>query len=57
MQELGCRNVEAYLLPLDEDQERKEQCERLLTVSISRFFRDRGLWKILEDQILPGIVY
>ena len=56
MQELGCRNVEAYLLALDENSELKEECERLLTVSISRFFRDRGLWQTLEDQILPGII-
>jgi chemotaxis protein methyltransferase CheR len=56
MQELGCRNVEAYLLALDEVQELKEQCERLLTVSISRFFRDRGLWQTLEDHILPWII-
>ena len=48
MQELGCRNVEAYLLALDEDREVKEQCERLLTVSISRFFRDRGLWQTVD---------
>lgn len=56
MQELGCRNIEEYFLALERDQDLKLQCERLMTVSISRFFRDRGLWQSLENQILPGII-
>lgn len=56
MQELGCHNFEGYLLALDRDKELRSQCERLMTVSISRFFRDRGLWETLENQILPDIV-
>jgi chemotaxis protein methyltransferase CheR len=27
-----------------------------MTVSISRFFRDRQLWEVLEAQILPGLI-
>jgi len=48
--------METYLRALDKNPKVKEQCERSLTVSISRFFRDRGLWQVLENQILPGIV-
>jgi chemotaxis methyl-accepting protein methylase len=56
MQQLGCRTVEEYLIALDRDRNTRHHCERLLSVSISRFFRDRALWKILENDILPGIV-
>lgn len=56
MQELRCQNTKEYFLALDRDKELKSQCERLLTVSISRFFRDRNLWQALENQIFPGIV-
>ena len=28
-----------------------------MTVSISRFFRDRELWKIMHEQILPHLIY
>jgi chemotaxis protein methyltransferase CheR len=31
-------------------------CKRLMTVSISRFFRDRGLWQILEETVLTGLL-
>jgi len=41
MQQLGCRGIVEYLQFLDK---------------VSRFFRDRNLWKIIEDQILPKII-
>ena len=50
---LGCPNLDAYLLELEKSEALRLQCERLLTVSISRFFRDRRLWEILEADILP----
>ena len=56
MQKLRCQSMEDYFLALDRGQEVKLECERLLTVSISRLFRDCGLWKALENQILPGLV-
>lgn len=56
MQLSGFRNLEEYLHALDSDLSLRAQCERLMTVSISRFFRDRILWQILEASILPGIV-
>lgn len=56
MQELKCPKVEDYLdLIRQNDQERRE-CERRLTVSISRFFRDRKLWLDLENEILPELI-
>ena len=40
MQYCGCHTVNAYLMKLDQNRSLKGECERLLTVSISRFFRD-----------------
>ncbi len=56
MSTLGCEDFETYLLALDNDMELRAQCEVLMTVSISRFFRDRGFWETLENQILPEII-
>lgn len=56
MTQLGCPNLEAFLITLDKDDSARLPCERLLTVSISRFFRDRRLWEILKEQILPKII-
>ena len=54
--ELGCPTVQAYLSVLDQNKDARQHCERLMTVSISRFFRDRGLWQTLENEILPAII-
>lgn len=56
MQQLGCRSVDEYFHILDRDEGVRQQCECLMTVSVSRFFRDRMLWKIIEDQIVPEIL-
>jgi chemotaxis protein methyltransferase CheR len=56
MKALGCQDFEAYLTALDGDLALREKCEVLMTVSISRFFRDRGFWETLENQILPVII-
>ena len=53
---LGCKNVTAYILELEKSEEVRRQCERLMTVSISRFFRDRKLWETLQKEILPQFV-
>jgi len=48
--------MDDYLQALEENPERKEQAERLLTVSSSRFFRDRSLWQTLKNQVLPMMI-
>lgn len=55
MQELGCRNVDDYLERIKTDNAIQTECKRRMTVSISRFFRDRLMWQILEEQILPEL--
>ena len=50
---LGSRSVTEYLERLEGDGEASEEAERLMTVSISRFFRDIGLWQALGRGVLP----
>jgi chemotaxis protein methyltransferase CheR len=56
MNALRCRTMQAYFSVLDQNRNARQQCERLMTVSISRFFRDRVLWQALENEILPTII-
>ncbi len=56
IQRLGCRDITAYLNLLGNQADYRDECELLLTVSISRFFRDRHLWQILENRWLPDII-
>jgi len=56
MQQVNCRTMLAYFSLLNEDKQAKEQFNRLMTVSISRFLRDRQLWEVLETDILPGFI-
>ncbi len=56
MRQLGCQDMDEYLSFLRNDPELAAVAERLLTVSISRFFRDRGMWQALDEHILPDIL-
>lgn len=56
MQEIGTRNMAAYLDRVEEDPAVQEECLRRMTVSISRFFRERRLWEVLRDSLLPELV-
>jgi len=55
MQQLKCRNIDEYLRVLDREEEQRNQFVCEMSVSVSRFFRDRILWKIIEDQIVQEI--
>ena len=56
MQRLGCYTPEEYFRILDSSPEVLRDVELLMTVSISRFFRDRRLWQVLEEEIIPDIL-
>jgi len=56
IQQLRCRSVNEYLYILERNAEVRQHCEGLMTVSVSRFFRDRMLWKIIGDHIVPEII-
>lgn len=55
MQQQGCQDMQAYLNLLNNDPKVKKQNEYLMTVSVSRFFRDREFWTALEEKILPDL--
>jgi chemotaxis methyl-accepting protein methylase len=56
MESLGIRSFTEYLDALDRSPDNRNECELLLCVSISRFFRDRKLWAILEEEVLPSLI-
>ena len=56
MQELKCFRMDEYLARLENCGAVREECERRMMVSISRFWRDRELWLGLEQDILPDLI-
>jgi len=54
MLELGLPTMDDYLRVLS-DPEILKKVERLMSVSISHFFRDQNLWRTLEEEIIPDI--
>lgn len=57
MQQLGCRSMDAYLGVLEADPGARNECEQLMAVSISRFFRDRRLWELMETRVMPSLIH
>ncbi|HAY40038.1 MAG TPA: hypothetical protein DCY53_12335, partial [Desulfobacteraceae bacterium] len=49
MKSIECSNMAFFLAELDKNDDIRHQCELLMTVSISRFFRDRALWQGLKE--------
>lgn len=56
IQACQCKTVSDYLKLLEEDRDVRRQCEELLLVTISRFFRDRPLWDRLETRLLSTLL-
>ena len=56
MQQLRFRRIDEFLLAMEGNPELRKQVEILMTVSVSRFFRDRGLWEALEKHVLSEII-
>ncbi len=56
MQEHGFRSMDAFVLSLEKNREQRRQVEKLMTVSISRFFRDRKLWETMERLVFPAVI-
>jgi len=51
--ELGLLTFEEYLLRIENDPEEKNHLSKILTVTISRFFRDKAVFNSLEHSIIP----
>lgn len=56
MEELGFTAVEGYFREIERRPEIRLKCERCLMVSISRFFRDRMLWRAMAERLLPELI-
>ena len=56
MHDVRCRNIAEYIETIEKNREAQIQFERTLTVSISRFFRDKRLWEIIRGRIIPLLV-
>ncbi len=55
MQDGGQHSVDDYLRWLETNPHAARTARELLTVSISRFYRDRPLWEALEQSLLPKL--
>jgi len=55
MEELGCTTMDSYIREMERRPEVRAECERRLMVTISRFFRDRQLWQVLKERLLPDL--
>jgi chemotaxis methyl-accepting protein methylase len=53
MEQLRCMDMSAYIFQLERNQESRSECEKILSVPVSRFFRDQTLWNALSEKILP----
>jgi chemotaxis protein methyltransferase CheR len=56
MQSMNSRTVDEYLAMLKSHPDECQRAIELLTVSISRFFRDRPLWEALQERLVPKLV-
>lgn len=54
--ELGLEDLAGYRGLLETDSEEWARLDDLCRISISRFYRDRGVWLSLEQEILPRLV-
>lgn len=54
--ELGLPNLDQYLLKVQKDPEEKSHLSKILTVTISRFFRDGDVFDALEASVLPDLI-
>lgn len=54
--ELGLSTFEDYLLKIEKDPGEKSNLSQILTVTITRFLRDREVYDALENSIIPTVV-
>jgi chemotaxis methyl-accepting protein methylase len=54
--ELGLSHFEDYLSKIKKDPEEKGHLSQILTVTITRFFRDKEVFDLLENSIIPAII-
>ena len=52
---LGLKDLSEYRARLETDTREREVFDELCRISISRFYRDQGVWRTLECEILPRL--
>jgi chemotaxis methyl-accepting protein methylase len=53
---IGLSNFDEYLLKVQKDSEEQSYLSKTLTVTISRFFRDREVFDILGSFVIPTVI-
>jgi len=56
LSEVGLSNVDQYLARIKEDPEEKAHLSKILTVTISSFFRDQEVFRTIETSVIPAIL-
>ncbi|MBS3977620.1 MAG: protein-glutamate O-methyltransferase CheR [Syntrophomonadaceae bacterium] len=56
MQSLAVNGYDRYLQILGEDRQQLNRFLDRITINVSEFFRNPDIFKLLEDQILPGLL-
>ena len=56
IQDLGLAGVEAYQAYLEEDTDEWAQLDPLCRITISRFYRDKEVFAVLAEEVLPSLV-
>ncbi len=54
--EVGFSCFDEYLLRVKKDPEEQSRLSEILTVTISRFYRDRKVFDLLENSIIPAMI-
>ncbi|MGQ9638105.1 MAG: CheR family methyltransferase [Thermodesulfobacteriota bacterium] len=56
MEQTGLYNFESYMDRIKEDPETQTYFIKILTITISRFFRDYEVYQVLKDSIIPTLL-
>ncbi len=56
MQELDISNYLDYLYYIEENSAERETLDRMLDITITRFWRDKGVYAILEQTVFPDLI-
>lgn len=54
--DIGFSSWDEYLLKVQKDPEERDHLSKIFTVTISRFFRDREVFDLLETSIFPAVL-
>ncbi|UCC74763.1 MAG: protein-glutamate O-methyltransferase CheR [Gemmatimonadota bacterium] len=56
MRARGLASVDAYSALLDRDRSEYDRLLRVLTINVSKFFRNAETWQVIRDEVLPDLL-